>query len=46
MAASLLVEKIGRRKLFLISTSGMFIAFILWTIFAACESLTTRTWRP
>ncbi|KAL4860603.1 general substrate transporter [Aspergillus spectabilis] len=33
--ASLFVEKVGRRKLFLISTAGMFVAFILWTTFAA-----------
>jgi MFS family permease len=35
VGASLFVEKIGRRKLFIISTAGMLIAFILWTAFAA-----------
>ncbi|OAQ90461.1 MFS transporter, SP family, sugar:H+ symporter [Purpureocillium lilacinum] len=35
MVASLLVEKVGRRRLFLISTTGMLVAFILWTSFAA-----------
>ncbi|KAJ6441376.1 hexose transporter protein [Purpureocillium lavendulum] len=35
MAAALLVEKVGRRRLFLISTAGMLLAFILWTTFAA-----------
>jgi Na+/proline symporter len=33
--ASLFVEKVGRRKLFIASTAGMFVAFILWTTFAA-----------
>lgn len=33
--ASVFVERIGRRKLFIISTAGMFIAFVLWTSFAA-----------
>ncbi|VUC34851.1 unnamed protein product [Clonostachys rosea] len=38
--ASLFVEKVGRRKLFIASTAGMFVAFILWTTFAAL--FTTR----
>lgn len=29
------VEKIGRRKLFLVSTAGMLVAFIVWTICSA-----------
>ncbi|KAL2833789.1 general substrate transporter [Aspergillus cavernicola] len=29
------VDKIGRRKLFLISTAGMLVAFIVWTICSA-----------
>ena len=29
------VDKIGRRKLFLISTTGMLIAFVVWTICSA-----------
>jgi sugar porter (SP) family MFS transporter len=33
--ASFFVERIGRRPLFIISTAGMLIAFILWTTFAA-----------
>lgn len=33
--ASLFVERIGRRPLFIISTSAMFVAFVLWTTFAA-----------
>jgi sugar porter (SP) family MFS transporter len=33
--ASFFVERIGRRPLFIISTTGMLIAFILWTTFAA-----------
>jgi MFS family permease len=37
VGASFFVEKIGRRKLFIISTAGMFFAFILWTTFAACK---------
>lgn len=37
IGASFLVEKVGRRKLFIASTSGMFLAFILWTTFAACK---------
>jgi MFS family permease len=39
LGASFLVDRIGRRKLFIISTAGMFFAFILWTTFAACEYL-------
>ncbi|KEZ40516.1 hypothetical protein SAPIO_CDS8418 [Scedosporium apiospermum] len=35
VGASFFVERVGRRKLFLISTTGMFLAFILWTTFAA-----------
>ncbi|RBA18211.1 hypothetical protein FPRO05_10506 [Fusarium proliferatum] len=35
LGASFLVDRIGRRKLFIISTAGMFFAFILWTTFAA-----------
>ncbi|CEL04986.1 Putative Lactose permease [Aspergillus calidoustus] len=38
VGASFFVEKIGRRKLFIISTAGMFFAFILWTTFAALYS--------
>ncbi|CAM1500635.1 Fc.00g097970.m01.CDS01 [Cosmosporella sp. VM-42] len=34
-AAALFVEGVGRRRLFIISTAGMFLAFILWTTFAA-----------
>lgn len=30
-----LVDKVGRRKLFLISTSGMLVSFIVWTICSA-----------
>lgn len=37
IGASFLVERVGRRKLFIFSTAGMFVAFILWTTFAACE---------
>ncbi|KAM5380970.1 hypothetical protein ACJZ2D_003279 [Fusarium nematophilum] len=33
--AALFVERVGRRKLFIASTAGMFLAFILWTTFAA-----------
>ncbi|RAH75295.1 hexose transporter protein [Aspergillus aculeatinus CBS 121060] len=29
------VDKVGRRRLFLISTSGMLVAFIIWTICSA-----------
>ncbi|KAH6695623.1 hypothetical protein F5X68DRAFT_272897 [Plectosphaerella plurivora] len=35
IGASFLVERVGRRKLFIFSTAGMFVAFILWTAFAA-----------
>ncbi|KAL4783839.1 general substrate transporter [Aspergillus varians] len=38
IGASFFVEKVGRRKLFIISTSGMFVAFTLWTAFAALYS--------
>jgi len=30
-----LVEKIGRRRLFLISNTGMFFSFAVWTVFTA-----------
>jgi sugar porter (SP) family MFS transporter len=33
--ASLFVDRVGRRPLFIVSTAAMFIAFILWTAFAA-----------
>jgi len=45
VGASFFVEKVGRRKLFLVSTSGMFLAFILWTTFAACKSFAARDTR-
>lgn len=35
VGACFLVEKVGRRKLFLISTSGMLVTFIVWTICSA-----------
>ncbi|KAL1837584.1 hypothetical protein VTJ49DRAFT_3625 [Mycothermus thermophilus] len=35
IGASFLVDRVGRRKLFIASTSGMLLAFILWTTFAA-----------
>ncbi|OCK79551.1 general substrate transporter [Lepidopterella palustris CBS 459.81] len=38
VGASLFVERIGRRPLFIISTAGMLTAFILWTTFAARKS--------
>jgi MFS family permease len=38
IGASFLVDRVGRRKLFIASTSGMFLAFILWTTFAARKS--------
>ncbi|KAK2767562.1 hypothetical protein FQN54_003720 [Arachnomyces sp. PD_36] len=34
------VDKIGRRKLFLISTAGMLVAFIVWTICSAQNDIT------
>jgi MFS family permease len=34
------VDKIGRRKLFLTSTAGMFVTFIVWTICSARYSMT------
>lgn len=33
--AALVIEKFGRRRLFLISNTGMFFSFALWTIFTA-----------
>ncbi|OCK97385.1 general substrate transporter [Cenococcum geophilum 1.58] len=38
VGASLFIERIGRRPLFIISTVGMLTAFILWTAFAARKS--------
>ncbi|KAF4333978.1 general substrate transporter [Fusarium beomiforme] len=35
VGASFFVDRVGRRKLFIISTAGMCISFILWTTFAA-----------
>jgi hypothetical protein len=35
VGAALLVEKIGRRRLFLISNTGMFFSFAVWTVFVA-----------
>lgn len=35
------VDKIGRRKLFLVSTSGMLAAFVVWTICSARFALTS-----
>jgi MFS family permease len=35
VSASFFVEKIGRRPLFLISTAGMLVSFIIWTALAA-----------
>src|ERR1700760_1242002 len=37
---SFFVEKFGRRKLFLISTAGMMIVFIVWTICAERQEST------
>ncbi|KAF9890855.1 hypothetical protein FE257_005431 [Aspergillus nanangensis] len=34
------VDKIGRRKLFLVSTAGMLVAFIIWTICSARYAMT------
>jgi sugar porter (SP) family MFS transporter len=39
ITASLLVDRVGRRPLFIISTAGMLTAFILWTAFAALFSI-------
>lgn len=35
LGAALVIEKVGRRRLFLISNTGMFFSFALWTIFTA-----------
>ncbi|OBT58556.1 hypothetical protein VE04_02235 [Pseudogymnoascus sp. 24MN13] len=35
VVASLYVEKVGRRPLFIISTAGMLVSFIIWTTLAA-----------
>jgi hypothetical protein len=35
IGAALLVDKIGRRTLFLISNAGMVVAFTVWTVTAA-----------
>lgn len=40
MFSAMLVERVGRRPLFLISTLGMLISFIIWTI---CSSFQQRT---
>ncbi|KAH6879892.1 general substrate transporter [Thelonectria olida] len=34
-SSALLIDRLGRRFLFLTSTCGMFVAFIIWTILAA-----------
>ena len=38
IVAALNVEKIGRRKLFLISNAGMLFAYILWTVGAGVNA--------
>lgn len=38
-----LVDKVGRRKLFLISTSGMLVSFIVWTICSARYTIAGNT---
>lgn len=35
ISMALMVDKFGRRRTFLISTSGMFVTFLLWTLTAA-----------
>ena len=35
VSAALLVDRIGRRKLFLTATSGMVLCFVCWTITSA-----------
>lgn len=37
------VDKVGRRKLFLISTAGMLVVFIIWTICSAQYAMTGST---
>jgi hypothetical protein len=43
-AAAMLVDKIGRRPLFLMSNGGMIVVFIFWTLTAALW--TTQANRP
>ncbi|OIW25648.1 general substrate transporter [Coniochaeta ligniaria NRRL 30616] len=45
VGAALMVDKIGRRPLFLISITGMIIAFGLWTIMAAMFDKTNHEMR-
>ncbi|KIW80635.1 hypothetical protein Z517_07251 [Fonsecaea pedrosoi CBS 271.37] len=40
VAACFFVDKVGRRKLFLISTAGMLVTFIVWTICSARYAIT------
>ena len=40
VTACFFVDKIGRRKLFLTSTAGMMITFIVWTICSARYNIT------
>ena len=35
VTACFFVDKVGRRKLFLVSTTGMLLTFIVWTICSA-----------
>lgn len=43
VSASLTVDRFGRRRLFLVSTSGMVVMFVLWTITSAVYENSNET---
>ncbi|TXT06102.1 hypothetical protein VHUM_03575 [Vanrija humicola] len=46
ITGALLIDRAGRRRLFLICTSGMCVAFTCWTIASAVYANSSHTWDP